>query len=201
MRKIILASQSSRRQELLTLMGVPFETMPSDFYEALDDHRSPEEVAMELGLGKAMVIARQHPEALVIGSDTIVTIDGTQLAKPDNLEHAREMLRKVAKYPNKITSSLAVVCLAEGMQSVQAENSYVYFKPYDSQAAEAYLATGDYADKAGGYGVQSGALPLIEKIEGNLDTIVGLPTHLLAPLLRKLGYDAQAVDYKLPEYS
>jgi len=201
MRKIILASQSPRRKELLAAMGVSFETMPSDFYEELDDNRTPEEVAMELGLGKAMVLAQQYPDAIVIGSDTIVTIDGRQLAKPDNLEHAREMIKVATKHPNKITSSLAVVCLAEDFESVQAENSYVYFKPYNAEAVAAYLATGDYADKAGGYGVQSGALPLIAKIVGNLDTIVGLPTHLLAPVLQKLGYNAKAVKYKLPEYS
>jgi septum formation protein len=199
MRRIILASQSPRRKELLAAMGVPFETMPSDFYEELDDTRTPEAVAMELGLGKAMAIARQCPDAIVIGSDTIVTIDGKQLAKADDLNHARAMLREVTKAPNKVTSSLVVVCLEEGFESVQAENVTVYFKPYDEGAVEAYLATGDYADKAGAYGVQSGAAPLIDHIEGNPDVVVGLPTHLLAPVLQKFGYNAQPVAYKLPE--
>jgi septum formation protein len=198
MRKIILASTSPRRKELLTLMGVEFEVLPSDFYEELDDTRTPEEVAMELGLGKAMAVARQHPDALVIGSDCIVTINGRQLAKAADIDEARQMLHDVSLHPNKITSSVVVVCLADGFQSVQAESSWVYFKPYDEQAVEAYLATGDYKDKAGSWGIQSGAAPLMDRMSGNADTIVGLPTHLLAPLLQGLGYDAKAVDYPLP---
>lgn len=179
-------------------MGLEFEAIPSNFYEELDDARTPEEVAMELGLGKAMVIARQYPDAIMIGSDCIVTIDGRQLAKAEDIDHARQMLRDVTEHPNKITSSLAVVCLEDGLESVQAENAWVYFKPYDEAAVEAYLATGDYADKAGAYGVQSGAAPLIDHVEGNADVIVGMPTHLLAPVLQKFGFDVQPVEYRLP---
>lgn len=198
MRQIILASQSPRRKELLTQMGLTFEAIPSDFYEELDDARTPEEVAEELGLGKAMVLARQYPEAIVIGSDTIVTIDGRQLAKAESLDHAREMLRDETMHPNQVTSSLAVVCMAENFQSVQSENAWVYFKPYDAAAVDAYLATGDYVDKAGAWGIQSGAAPLIDHMQGNADTVVGLPTHLLAPVLQKFGYQAQPVEYQLP---
>jgi len=181
-------------------MGITdFQAIPSDFYEELDDTRSPEEVAQELGFGKAMLVAQQYPEAIVIGSDTIVTIDGRQLGKADSIEHARQMLQSEALHPNKITSSLVVVCLAENLQIVQSENAWVYFKPYDEAAVEAYLATGDYADKAGAWGIQSGAAPLIDHMSGNADTVVGLPTHLLAPILQDRGYPAVAVDYTLPD--
>jgi len=179
------------------MMGLTFEAIPSDFYEELDDTRTPEEVAMELGLGKAMAVARQYPDALVIGSDTIVTINGRQLAKAEAVEEARAMLHDVTLHPNKVTSSLAVVCLADNFQSVQAENSWVHFKPYDEQLVNAYLATGDYKDKAGSYGIQSGAAPLVDHIQGNADTIVGLPTHLLAPILQQMGYRVKPVMYQL----
>jgi len=198
MRRIILASGSPRRKELLTMMGLEFEVIPSDYYEKLDDSRTPEEVSKELGLGKAMVLARQYPDAIIIGSDTIVTINGRQLAKAETVEEARAMLHDETLHPNQITSSLAVVCLEENFESVQAENSWVHFKPYNEQAVMAYLSTGDYKDKAGAYGIQSGAAPLIDHITGNLDTIIGLPTHLLAPLLQRFGYDVQPVAYKLP---
>ncbi len=198
MRPVILASQSPRRRELLTAMGVSFDVMPSDYDEELDDARTPEAVAEELGLGKAMVIAREHPEAIVIGSDTIVTIDGRQLAKAESLDEARTMLHDVTLHANKVTSSLAVVCVELGLEFVSSENAWVYFKPYDAVAVEAYLKTGDYKDKAGAYGIQSGAAPLIERIVGNADTIVGLPTHVLAPQLQSLGFAARAVDYQLP---
>lgn len=199
MRQIILASQSPRRRELLTIMGVDFEVVPSDFDEYLDNVRSPEEVAQELGLGKALTIAKQFPESIVIGSDTIVTIGGRQLAKAETLDEARQMLYDVTLHPNKITSSLAVVCLAEDLREVTSENSFVHFKPYDKLAVEEYLATGDYKDKAGAYGIQSGAAPLISYIEGSIDTIIGLPTHLLAPILQRLDYDVQPVQYQLPQ--
>jgi septum formation protein len=179
-------------------MGLKFEVVPSDFDEYLDDGRSPEAVAEELGLGKAQAVARQYPEALVIGSDTIVTIGGRQLGKTADINEARAMLRDETLQPNQITSSLAVVCLEDGFESVQAENAWVYLKPYDERLVEAYLATGDYKDKAGAYGVQSGAAPLVDHITGNADTIVGLPTHSLAPILQKSGHAVKAVDYPLP---
>lgn len=179
-------------------MGLQFQSIPSDFYEELDDARTPEAVAEELGLGKAMVVARAHPEAIVIGSDTIVTINGRQLAKAADLDEARVMLHDVTLHPNKVTSSLAVVCLERGLQFVGSENAWVYFKPYDAAAVEAYLATGDYADKAGAYGIQSGAAPLVDHIEGRADTIIGLPTQLLALQLQRLGFTAEPVDYPLP---
>ncbi len=193
-----MASGSPRRKELLTLMGLAFEVIPSDFYEELDGSRTPEEVSKELGLGKAMVLARKFPDAIVIGSDSIVTIGGRQLAKAESIEEARTMLYDVTLHPNQVASSLAVVCLEENFESVQAENSWVYFRPFDEQAVETYLATGDYKDKAGAYGIQSGAAPLIDHITGNLDTIIGLPTHLLAPLLQRFGYDVRPVAYELP---
>jgi len=198
MRPIILASQSPRRRELLTAMGLEFAVLPSDFYEELDDTRTPEAVAEELGLGKAMAVARARPEAIVIGSDTIATIDGRQLAKAESLAEARSMLHDVTLHPNKVTSSLAVVCMELGLEFVASENAWVHFKPYDAAAVETYLATGDYKDKAGAYGIQSGAAPLVERVEGNADTIVGLPTHLLAPQLQRLGFAAAAVEYQLP---
>lgn len=199
MRHIILASTSPRRTELLKTMGLEFTVVPSDFEEYLDDGRAPEEVAKELALGKALAVAKAHPGALVIGSDTIVTINNRQLGKAENLNDARQILHDVTEHPNKITSSLAVVCLDEGLEYLTAENSWVYFKPYNQEAVETYLRTGDYKDKAGAYGIQSGAAPLIDYIQGNADTIVGLPTHLLAPFLRERGYEVSPVEYSLPD--
>ncbi len=199
MRRIILASQSPRRRELLQKMGLKFEVIPSDFEEYLDDARSPEQVAEELGLGKALAVARHYPEALVIGSDTIVTIDGRQLAKAETLDEARSMLQLASMHPNLITSSLAVVCIAADMQLVSSENAWAYFKPYNESTVEAYLATGDYKDKAGAYGIQTGAAPLLDHLEGNVDTMIGLPTHLLAPILQSQGYDTRPVEAVLQD--
>jgi septum formation protein len=198
-RQIILASGSPRRKELMTLMGVDFKVIPSDFDEQLDDARTPEEVAKELGLGKAMTVARQYPDAIVIGSDSIVTIDGKQLAKPADIDEAREFLKILAGRCNIISCSLAVVCLAEQFQTVDVANADVYFKSYNTEAAEKYLKTGDWADKAGGYGVQNGADVFIDYIDGDYDTVLGLPTTMLATVLKQFGYDVTAAKPSPPK--
>ncbi len=184
MRQIILASGSPRRKQLLEKMGLQFIVMPSDFEEYLDDSRSPEEVAMELGLGKARAVAEKYPEAIIIGSDTIVTVDGHQLAKAENIEEAREMWRLVTSAKNKITSSVVIICQTIGYEKADADNAYVTFKPYGKAAIEAYLATGDYTDKAGAWSVQK-ARHLMQSIEGNKETLMGLPTHIIADMLRE----------------
>jgi nucleoside triphosphate pyrophosphatase len=197
-RQIILASGSPRRKELLARMGVEFTVMPSDFDEYLDHDRPPAEVAAELGLGKARAVARKHPDALVLGSDTIVTIGGRQLAKPEDINDARAMLRAHAGQAAIVSTSIIVICMALGMEDIAVDETVVQFKPYDAAATEQYLAIGDWHDKAGGWGIQSGAAPLISHIVGNYDTVVGLPTQLLADMLRKHGVKARPVRLASP---
>jgi septum formation protein len=199
MRQIILASKSPQRKELLAGMGVKFDVIPSDYDEQLDDSRSPAEVAKELGLGKALAVAKRYPDAIVIGSDALVSVGNRQLGKAKDMTDARAMLQFAAQEPNKITTPTAVVCLDEDIQLVAVEVAWVYFKPFHAAAVEAYLQTGDYRDKAGAYGVQSGAAGLIEYVEGNFGTIVGLPTHMLATFLQGLGVAAKPVELVPPD--
>ncbi|MFZ1483724.1 MAG: Maf family protein [Candidatus Saccharimonadales bacterium] len=198
MRKIILASQSPRRKELLTAMGVEFTVVPSNFDEQLDDSRSPEVVAIELAVGKASEVSEKFPEAIVIGSDTIVTINGHQLEKPRDTAEAYEMLELLSGTHNEVTTSLAVICKADGTLLTGADTTKVHFKPYNQQAVKAYVETGDTVDKAAAYGIQSGAAPLIDHIEGRYDTVVGLPTLLLSEYLAQLGVTAKTVDLDCP---
>lgn len=179
-------------------MGVAFDTIPSSYNEHLDDSRSPEVVAMELGLGKALDVARQHPDAIVIGSDSIVSLGSRQLGKAASEAEARQMLHDVTLVPNKVTCSIAVVCIADKIEEVTSENAWVYFKPYDEVLAAAYLASGDWRDKAGAYGIQSGAAPMIDRVTGNFDTVIGLSTHTLAPILVRRGIQAKPVDIDSP---
>lgn len=196
--KIILASQSPRRKELLAAMGLQFEAIPSNFDELLDSSRLPAIVAQELAIGKANAVAEQYPDALVIGSDTIVSVDGEQLAKPNDIDEARRMLQSMAGRGSLVTTGVVALHRANGIALSGAEETLVVFKPYDVQAVDAYLATGDYADKAGGYGIQSGAAPLIDCIEGDYDTIIGLPTRLLASFLNQCGVAAHQVQLDVP---
>jgi septum formation protein len=194
MTRIILASQSPRRKELLDKMGLTFTTIPSNYEEHLDESRSAEDVAKELALGKALDVAASHPDAYVIGSDTIVAIGGRQMEKPVNIEDAREMLTALASHKSTVSTGLAVVNLANNVQIADVDTARVFFKPDSievSELRETYLASNDWKDKAGGYGIQSGAAVLIERIEGNYDTIVGLPTIKLSKILGSLGVNAK----------
>jgi septum formation protein len=186
-RRIILASQSPRRKELLAAMGLVFEVLPSNFHEQLNSLYHPALLTQELALGKAMVIARQYPEAIIIGSDTIVTVDGRQLEKPISREDARRMHSAMSNRGHLVTTSVAVICIKKQITLCGAAETLVVFKPYDEAREKAYLDTGDYADKAGGYGIQNGGRELIDYIEGDYDTVIGLPTKLLTELLHECG--------------
>jgi septum formation protein len=192
--KIILASGSPRRRELLAAMQVEFEVVPSSFEEQLDDGRTPEEVASELALGKAKDVAVKFPDQIVLGADTIVTVEGKQLGKPVDADDALQTLKLLAGREHAVTTGVAIVKLSDGVELVAAETSIVYFRPYDNAAAMAYVRTGDPLDKAGSYGIQSGGAPLIDSIKGNYDTIIGLPTVLVSELLQKLGVPAYPVE-------
>jgi septum formation protein len=206
--RLILASQSPRRKELLDLMGLSdrYEVVPSEFKEQLDDNRSPEEVAEELGYGKALWIAERNPGAWVVGSDTIVTISGKQLAKPTDEQEARNMLKILAGETNTVTSSVALVCVQKDTPKgervikhfIGSESCTVFFKPYNQAAVDKYIASGDWRDKAGGYGLQSGAQTLVDHFEGNYDTIVGMPTHILSKYLEKAGIHAKPAELAPP---
>jgi septum formation protein len=201
MSEIILASQSPRRKKLLGEMGVSFTVLPSHFDEQLDESRDAEVVAKELALGKARDVAREHTDAIVIGSDTIVAVNGRQMEKPLHLENARELLLALAGNESTVSTGVAVVHMAAGIERVDVATTKVFFKRESDEVAELreqYLATGDWHDKAGGYGIQSGASVLIESIEGDYDTVVGLPTRLLAAILNDVGIDANAVVEEAP---
>lgn len=205
--RLILASQSPRRKDLLDRMGLEgkYEVIPSQYEEVLDSARSPKEVAQELGYGKALWVAERNPGAWAIGSDTIVTIEGKQLGKAADEAEAREMLKMLAGMANTVTTSIVLVRVTPGPDNnrvikhyIGCEEATVFFKEYDESAIEAYLASKDWTDKAGAYGIQSGAHTLVDSIEGNYDTIIGLPTHTLAEFLAKIGIQAKPVELEPP---
>lgn len=189
MQTVILASTSPRRKELLTAMGVDFRVEASEFEERLDDSRSAAEVAMELAYGKALAVAMQNPDAIVIGADTIPHDNGKQLEKPIDRNDAKRVLTQLAGHAHFVTTGLAIIKISAGYHYTSSETATVRFRPYDERAIEDYLATGDYKDKAAAYGIQSGGAPLIDSFEGEYEAIVGLPTIQLAHELRTFGID------------
>ncbi len=196
MKEIILASQSPRRLHLLQAMGVKFIVEPSDYDEKLDNSRLMSDVAMELALGKAMDVAAKHPSAIIIGSDTIVGVDGKQLEKPVDIDEARQMLLSYVDKQSEVVTGVAVVCIEDGVQLLDSASSLVYFKsdsPTVKQLREEYLATENWRDKAGGYGYQAVRDTLIERIDGDDDTIIGFPTKLVARMLYEVGVETDPV--------
>lgn len=172
---------------MLEKMGLTFEVVPSKFEEWLDDTMKPEDMAMKLGLGKACEVAERFPEAIVIGSDTIVAVNGKQLGKAADLDEARAIWRLVTSAPNKITTSVAVVCKAENFEFTAYDNAFVTFKSYDEKAVEDYLATDDWRDKAGAWSIQK-CRYMMASVEGDPETIIGLPTRLLVEQLQHFGF-------------
>jgi septum formation protein len=177
-------------------MGLKFTVLPSNFNEHLDERRDAEVVAAELALGKAEDVANNHPTVYVVGSDTIVAVNGRQMEKPIDIEDARAMLIALSGHESTVSTGVALVNHAKNIQLVDIATTRVYFKPDSEEVArlrEEYLASGDWRDKAGGYGIQSGAAVLIDRIIGDYDTVVGLPTRLLANMLNRVGIEASMV--------
>ena len=193
MTKIILASQSPRRKELLTDMGIVFDALPSTYDKQPDATNDPTEIAEKRAVGKAMAIAREFPSAIVIGADTLVTFKGKRLEKPSSPEEAVKTLKLLAGKTHEVTTGMAVICLDEGIRLVDSDTAKVTFKPYDEQAVRAYVATGEPMKYAGAYDIK-GAAPLVGRFDGHIHTALGLATENLAEMLSMVGIYASPID-------
>ena len=179
---IILASQSPRRAELLQQIGVRFRTQPADIDETALPGESPEDFVRRMAIGKAQAIHAARPDSLVLGSDTAVVLDGHILGKPESREHAIDMLLALAGREHRVLTGVALL----GEQTGYAlSDSRVAFRAISHAEAEAYWASGEPADKAGGYAIQGHAAVFIERIEGSYSGIMGLPLFETARLLEQ----------------
>ena len=182
----ILASKSPRRREYLTQMGIPFIVKTAETDETLPGGVTPREGVELLARRKAEAVASLvSPSSVIIAADTLVELDGKPLGKPADTSEAREMLRALSGSAHTVHTGVAVLC-GEKMLSA-AETTTVYFRPLDDQEIDEYVVTGEPLDKAGAYGIQGRASVFVERIEGNLDNVVGLPCGLLKELLAKMG--------------
>jgi septum formation protein len=180
---LILASTSPRRHELLALLGVPFETRGPSFEECLVPGRPAIEQVQGFAQGKARSVAQLEPEAIVLGSDTMIEVDHDVLGKPADLTEARAMLRRLAGRDHYVHTAVALVCSARAIDLVALSTAIVRMKPFDEQAHERYLATGESFGKAGAYSIQGEGGNLVDSIDGDFPTVVGLPLRLVAQLL------------------
>jgi len=183
--RIVLASQSPRRRELLTLVGIPHEVMPADVDESVFGDEAPAAYTERLAREKATVIARRAPDAVVVAADTTVVIDGTILGKPDDEADARRVLRILSGRTHSVHTAVAVARGGELVSGV--EDVSVTFRPLGDEEITAYVATGEPMDKAGSYGIQGYGATIVERIDGDYFAVMGLPLVRLTRLLARVG--------------
>ncbi len=186
---IILASTSPRRHELLALLGIPFNVKNPSFNERLEADRPAIEQVRSFAQGKAQSVARQEPEAIVLGSDTVIELDHDVIGKPVDLTDARAMLQRLAGRDHRVHTAVAVVCSARIIDTVALSTTVVRMKPFDTLAHERYLAIGESLGKAGAYSIQGEGGTLVDSIDGDFPTVVGLPLRLVSQLLLQVGVE------------
>ena len=183
--RIILASQSPRRADLLRMLGLTFETMPADIDETYRAGEQPAPHAERLAREKTRTIAARAPDAVIIGSDTVVVVDGEVLGKPRDHDEAVRMLMRLQGREHEVATGIAV-CVQGTLRSA-VERVRVRFRPFNVALAGAYAATGEPMDKAGAYGIQGFGATLVEKIEGDFFAVMGLPICRMIELLESAG--------------
>jgi septum formation protein len=182
MRKVILASQSPRRQELLKRLIPEFSVQPADIDESMDSAMTPEQAVCDLARRKAHAISDEHPEALVIAADTIVVCD-TIFGKPEDPADAARMLRALSGRTHQVMTAVSVV--GEGKEENRVSVTDVRFRTMTEKEIADYIATGEPMDKAGAYGIQGFGSLFIERIEGDYYGVMGLPVCMLGKMLER----------------
>ena len=183
--RLILASASPRRRELLQEAGYLFEIDPAQKEENRYDFLTGEAKTEALARDKALEVLARHKDCVVLGSDTLVLLEGECLGKPKNEADAAKMLEKLAGRSHRVCTS---VCVArEGRVSSFRQVAEVTFRPLSQKEILDYVATGEPMDKAGAYGIQGKAAKFVSRIEGDYTAIVGLPVCRTCQLLQAFG--------------
>lgn len=186
MRKLILASASPRRRELLAAAGFRFEIKTSNVEENEDPAGDPREMALGNALAKARAVAAENPDALVLGADTTVALGARVFNKPADFAEAREMLRALGGNAHTVFTGVALVRAGTGFEETRVVACRVRFKPLDDETIARYFRLVNPLDKAGAYGIQEGRELIVESYEEPLSNIIGLPVEIIAPRLREL---------------
>jgi septum formation protein len=183
--ELILASSSPRRQELLRSLNLDFRIQASDVDETFEPHMAPAKVVELLSSRKAEHVARQLDQGIVIGSDTIVVLEGVILGKPIHEEDAFRMLSLLQGHTHAVYSGVACLNAATGKKVIGHRMTLVTMKRLTANKIHSYIATGEPMDKAGSYAIQGIGATLVERIEGCYFNVVGLPLSLLTDQLEQ----------------
>ena len=190
--KIVLASQSPRRRELLGKMGLEFTTKSPEIDEEAIHGLPAQELVKTLSREKALHIAQgEDPDTIVIGSDTVVVLDGEILGKPASVGQAEEMITALSGRSHEVCTGVTV-CQGEKVVS-QVEVTQVTFRSLTPEEVRRYVQTGEPMDKAGAYGIQGYGALLVEGIQGDYSSVVGLPVCRLGRMLLAFGVDCLAL--------
>ncbi|ANC78035.1 septum formation inhibitor Maf [Fictibacillus phosphorivorans] len=186
MKRLILASASPRRYELLSLTLLPFETFPSTLEEKMDPSLTPSRLVESLAEQKATDIFTQKPDCVVLGSDTIVSYQNKRLGKPKDRIEAAEMLRMLSGQTHEVYTG---VCLIDQTKKeIFSVKTSVTFYTLDENTIDWYLNTGEPFDKAGSYGIQGSGSLLVDHIQGDYFNVVGLPISKVVRSLKEFGF-------------
>ena len=178
---LLLASTSPQRRAILEELGVPFEVVAPRYEERDDDGLAPAELVRAHAAGKARSVAGEAAGRVVLGVDTAVVVDGRVLGKPADGREAGEMLALLSGRAHVVVSGLCL--LGAGWEAVEHEETRVEFRRLSPEEIDAYVATGEWEGRAGGYAIQSRGAALVERVEGDYLNVVGLPAALLVRLL------------------
>ncbi len=177
---LILASTSPRRVELLRQLGLDFKVVPSDIPEIEHEELSAREVAQINAYRKARCVAKKYPDALVLGADTLVSLEGNLFGKPRSLEDAYIMLEHLQGRTHEVVTAICLLELRQRRQRIFCESTAVTFRALHAVQIRRYLTQVNPLDKAGGYAIQERGEELVERVVGSHTNVIGLPLECLA---------------------
>jgi septum formation protein len=186
-RRIVLASASPRRKELLEQVGLGFTVDPSDFPENLRSDLSPEGLVKAISIGKATTIAKKYQDAVIIAADTIGVVRGNIIGKPHTEDEARKMLELISGKSHRVITGLTLIDSKTSKMITRIVETRVYIKKLSPLEIHNYVKTGEPLDKAGAYAIQGLGSVIVEKISGDYFNVVGLPLNALAECLKEFG--------------
>jgi nucleoside triphosphate pyrophosphatase len=186
---IILASASPRRRQLLSEAGYEFAIIPADIDEAAfpAEAVTAAEYAEKLALVKAKNVAERYPDTVVIGADTVVDCDGRIIGKPADARDAERITRMLFSAPHQVITGLAIVRICDDTELVESDGTTVFPRRLSAEQIAEHIKGGSWRDKAGAYAIKEVGDEFIEKIEGSLTNVMGLPMERLESLLARLG--------------
>ena len=182
--KVILASASPRRKEILQNTKLNFDIQKSDIEEVILENESPEDMVVRLAYEKAFDVAKRNTDRLVIGADTIVALDNEVLCKPKDQNEAYQMIKRLSNKTHKVITGISLINLKENKIIKDYVVSFVTFKDLSEDSIKDYINTNESLDKAGAYGIQGYGALLVKNIQGDYFNIVGLPISRLSDLLK-----------------